>query len=60
MTVLWVLVQCLLYSRHVRFIQKEQNNSHKVVAECWLLQEEEYLVVNKVPLSGYCSKLQQY
>ena len=25
---LWVLVQCLLYSRRVRFSQKEQNNHH--------------------------------
>ena len=25
---LWVLVQCLLCSRHVRFTQKEQNNNH--------------------------------
>ena len=40
-TVLWILVQCLLYSPHVRFTQKEQNNDHKVVAERWLLQEEE-------------------
>ena len=28
--VLWVLVLCLLYSRHVRFTQKEQSNNHKV------------------------------
>ena len=32
-TVVWVLVWCLLYSRHVRFGQKEQINNHKVVAE---------------------------
>ena len=25
---LWVLAQCLLCSRHVRFTQKEQNNNH--------------------------------
>ena len=29
-TILWVLVWCLLYSRHVRFTQKEQSNNHKV------------------------------
>ena len=32
-TVLWVLVSCLLYSRHVRFTQNEQDNKHQVVAE---------------------------
>ena len=55
-----MFVWCVLFSRHVRFIQKEQNNNHKVVAERWLLQEKEDLVVYKVPMSGYCSKFQQY
>ena len=53
-------VLCLLYSRRVRFKQKEQNNNHKVVAERWLLQEEEDLISHKVPLSGCCSESQQY
>ena len=52
---LWVLVLCLLCSRHVRSTQKEQNNNHKVVAEL-VVSEEEDLVVRKVPLIWYCSK----
>ena len=48
-TVLWVLVWCQLYSRHVQFTQKEQIDNHKVVAERWLLQEKEDLVGYKVP-----------
>ena len=35
---------CLVSSVHSRYVQstrKEQNNNHKVVAERWLLQEEE-------------------
>ena len=50
---LWVLVKCLLYSRHVRFTQKEQIHIHKVVAE---QVEEEDLVAYKIPLRRYCSK----
>ena len=53
---LWVLVLCLTYSRHVRFAQKEHFHIHKVVAERWLLQEEEDLVANKVPSNENCSK----
>ena len=48
----------LLYSRHVRFTPKEQNDNQNVVAERCLFQDEEDLVVNKVPLSEYCSKFQ--
>ena len=59
-TVLCVLVLCLLYSCHVRSTQKEQTNHHKVVAERWMLQEEEDFVVYKIPLSRYCSKFQEY
>ena len=58
MTVLWAPVLCLLYSRHVQSTQEHIYN-HKVLAE-QVVAEEEDLDVYKVPLSGYCSKVQQY
>ena len=64
--VLWVRVQCPLYSRHVRFTLKEQNDNHKVVAEQVVVEEEDLVVhkvplsedlsAYKIPLSGYCPK----
>ena len=49
-----VFVHCILvtYGLH----RKNRSTTTKVVAEHWLLQEEEDLVVYKVLLSGYCSK----
>ena len=50
-TVLWVLVQCLLYS--VTYgLHRNSINSHRVVAErlvLFLKEKEEDLVVHKLP-----------
>ena len=51
---LFVLVKCLLYSRHVQSTQEEQIHIHKVVAE---QVEEDDLVAYKIPLRRYCSKI---
>ena len=40
--------------------RKNGINNHKVVAERWLFQEEEDIVVNRILLYEYCSKFQQY
>ena len=55
------LVSTVFSSRTVytESTQKEQHNNQNVVAE-QVVSEEEDLVVNKVPLSEYCSKFQQY
>ena len=65
-----VFLLCPLYSHHVRFTLKEQNDNHTVVVEQVVVEEED-LVAHKVPLSkdlvawkitlsGYCPKHQQY
>ena len=59
-TVLWVLVQCLLYFRHVRSAQKEHINYHKVVAERVVELQKEDLVVHKMWEARSCKEYTCY